>query len=225
MNIYVTSAIAGLKEKLNAHVALMNYRYINLCVKAELGSLLPVTVSTAGKEQNLEDVAQIATPNEYQLDVYPKLNDYQQPIIEGIFDVHPEFKLEILQVEYSDDPRDKHLLYTMPEVNKDRYDLLTNTAKVFRDECNVEIDKECALHTASLPELADKLTPEEIDEIKEVLEHTTDEFHDKTQELYQAKLGQIEEAYMRYLEKDAEVDESSNEMDYSKGMRFDQMDS
>ena len=225
MNIYVTSAIAGLKEKLNAHVALMNYRYINLCVKAELGSLLPVTVSAVGKELNIEDVAQIATPNEYQLDVYPKLNDYQQPIIEGIFDVHPEFKLEILQVESSDDKRDKHLLYTMPDVDKERYDLLNNMAKVFRDECNVDIDKECALHTASLPELTGKLTPEDIDEIKEVLEHTIGEFHDKTQELYEAKIGQIEEAYMRYLEKGAEVVESSNEMDFSKGMRFDQMDS
>ena len=34
-----------------------------------------------------------------------------------------------------------------------------------------------------------------------------------------------DEAYMRYLEKGAEVVESSNEMDFSKGMRFDQMDS
>ena len=52
MNIYVASAIAGLKEKLNAYVSLMNYRFINLCVKAEVGSLLPVTV-TADKEYNL----------------------------------------------------------------------------------------------------------------------------------------------------------------------------
>ena len=224
MNIYVASAIAGLKEKLNAYVSLMNYRFINLCVKAEVGSLLPVTVIT-DKECNLEDVAQIATPDEYHLDVYPNMSDYLQPIIDGIFDVHPEFKMEIQQVEYSDDKKDKHLLYTMPEVNKERYDLLTSTAKVFYEECNLEIDKECALHTAGLPELAGKMPVEDIDEIKEVLEHTIGEFHDKTQELYEAKVGQIEEAYMRYLEKDAEVDESSNEMDYSKGMRFDQMDS
>ena len=108
--------------------------------------------------------------------------------------------MEILQIESSDDKRDKHLLYTMPDVDKERYDLLNNMAKVFRDECNVDIDKECALHTASLPELTGKLTPEDIDEIKEVLEHTIGEFHDKTQELYEAKIGQIEEAYMRYLE-------------------------
>lgn len=98
MNIYVTSAIAGLKEKLNGYVALLNYRYTNLCVKAELGALLPVTV-IADKEYNLEDVAVVFTPTEYQFDIHPKLRDYLQPIIDGIFDVHPEFKLEIQQVE------------------------------------------------------------------------------------------------------------------------------
>ena len=75
--------------------------------------------------------------------------------------------------------------------DKERYDLLNNMAKVFRDECNVDIDKECALHTDSLPELTGKLTPEDIDEIKEVLEHTIGEFHDKTQELYCTKLDYI----------------------------------
>ena len=224
MNIYVASAIAGLKEKLNAYVSLMNYRFINLCVKAEVGSLLPVTV-TADKEYNLEDVAQIATPDEYQLDVYPKMTDYLQPIIDGIFDVHPEFKLEIQQVEYSDDPKDKHLVYTMPEVNKDRYDLLTNTAKVFYEECNLEIDKECALHTASLPELAGKMPVEDLDEIKEVLEHTINEYHDKTKELYQEKLIEIEEAYQRYLANQKGESWSDGEIDFTKSMRLDQTES
>ena len=158
-------------------MSLLNYRFINLCVKADVASLLAVTV-TADKEYNIEDVAQIATPDDYKLDVYPKVNDYLQPIIEGIFEIHPEFKMEIQQVEYSEDPKDKHLLYTMPEVNKDRYDLLTNTAKAFYEECKLEIDKECALHTTALPELAGKMSVEDIEEIKEVLEHTINEYHD-----------------------------------------------
>ena len=221
MNIYVASAIAGLKEKLNAYVSLMNYRFINLCVKAEVGSLLPVTVIT-DKECNLEDVAQIATPDEYHLDVYPTMSDYLQPIIDGIFDVHPEFKMEIQQVEYSDDKRDKHLLYTMPEVNNERYDLLTSTAKGFYEECNLEIDKECALHTASLPELAGKMPIEDINEIKDVLDHTINEYHDKTKELYQEKLIEIEEAYQRYLANQKGESLSDGEIDFTKCMRIDQ---
>jgi len=133
MNIYVTSAINGLKEKLTGYVTLLKYRYSNLCVKAELGSLLPATV-TADKEYNLEDVAQIYMLNDYQMDIYPKLRDYLQPVIDGIFDVHPEFKLEIKQIENSNDPRDKHLLYTMPAVDKERHDLLANLTKVFYEE-------------------------------------------------------------------------------------------
>jgi hypothetical protein len=223
MNIYVTSAIAGLKEKLSAYVSLLNYRYINLCVKADVASLLPVTV-IADKEYNLEDVAQIATPDDYQLDVYPKQIDYLQPIIEGIFDVHPEFKMEIQQVEYSEDKRDKHLLYTMPEVNKERYDLLTSTAKVFYEECNMEIDKECALHTASLPELAGKMPIEDIQEIEDVLEHTINEYHDKTKELRQEKLIEIEEAYQRYLANKEGNEWSDDEIDFTKCMRLGQVE-
>ena len=36
MNIYITAAVKELKEKLNAYLSLLSYRYANLCVKAEL---------------------------------------------------------------------------------------------------------------------------------------------------------------------------------------------
>ena len=41
--------------------------------------------------------------------------------------------------------------------------------------------------TAALPELAGKLSVEDIDEIKQVLEHTINEYHDKTKELNQGE--------------------------------------
>ena len=43
MNLYITAAVKELKEKLNAYLSLLTYRYANLCVKAELGALLPVS--------------------------------------------------------------------------------------------------------------------------------------------------------------------------------------
>lgn len=223
MNIYVTSAINGLKEKLNGYVALLKYRYNNLCVKAELASLLPVTV-TADKEYNLEDVAQVALPDEYRLDIYPKLPDYLQPIIEGIADAHPEFKLEILQQKNSIDPRDKHLLYTMPEVDNDRHDLLENLTKVFYEECDADIDKELALHTGGLPELAGKMSVEDIDEIKDELFNIRDEYHDKTKELKQEKLIEIEEAYQRYLAANEGKNLAEGEIDFTKCMRLGQVE-
>lgn len=223
MNIYVTSAINGLKEKLNGYVALLKYRYNNLCVKAELASLLPVTV-TADKEYNLEDVAQVALPDEYRLDIYPKLPDYLQPIIEGIADAHPEFKLEILQQKNSIDPRDKHLLYTMPEVNKDRRDLLGKLTKTFYEECLAELDKLLALHTAGLPELVGKMSAEDIDEIKDALRDADNEYHDKAKELKQEKLIEIEEAYQRYLAANKGEDLTESGIDFTKYIRLGQVE-
>ena len=69
MNLYVTAAVKELKEKLNAYLSLLSYRYANLCVKAELGALLPVTV-VAEREYNLEDVAKVATPDDFRFEIY-----------------------------------------------------------------------------------------------------------------------------------------------------------
>ena len=79
MNLYITSAVKELKEKLNAYLSLLSYRYSNLCVKAELGALMPVTVE-AERSYNLEDVAKVATPDDFHFEVYPDLPDHLQPI-------------------------------------------------------------------------------------------------------------------------------------------------
>ena len=217
MNIYVTSAIAGLKEKLNGYVALLNYRYTNLCVKAELGALLPVTV-IADKEYNLEDVAVIFTPTEYQFDIHPKLRDYLQPIIDGIFDVHPEFKLEIQQVEKSDDQRDKHLLYTMPEVNKDRRDLLNNTVKTFYDECKAHLEECNTKYEAKFVEILSE-QPSEFEAAKDAVSDIYNDSKKQAEKLYAAKLEEIEKGYKRYLEQEEKKQsEESQKFDFTKGM-------
>ena len=71
----------------------------------------------------------------------------------------------------------------MPEVDNDRHNLLENLTKVFYEECDADIDKELALHTGGLPELAGKMSVEDIDEIKDELFNIRDEYHDKTKEL------------------------------------------
>ena len=44
MNNYVITEIDSAQKKLSAYVTLLSYRYMNLCVKAELGALMPVNV-------------------------------------------------------------------------------------------------------------------------------------------------------------------------------------
>ena len=216
MNMYITAAIKDLQDRLNAHLTLLTYRYSNLCVKAELGSLMPVTVA-ADKEYNIEDVAKVATPDEYRLEVYPNHEDYQKPIIEAIFDVHPEFKMEVV-----DDPGDTgttHIVYTMPDVNKDRRGLLKNTAKVFYEECNIEIEKECGKYITSLSDLDGRLPMEEVSEISMVLKHIREDYREKSNDLYQQKLAEIEEGYQQYLSKE-EKTVTNEQIDFKKGFRM-----
>ena len=216
MNLYISAAIKELQEKLNAYLALLNYRYSNLCVKAELGALMPVTVA-AEKEYNIEDVAKVATPDEYHFEIYPNHQDYQKPIVEAVFDVHPEFKMEVEK-----DPGDSgttHIVYTMPEVDKNRRDLLNSTAKVFYEECNVDIEKECGKYISSMSGLDGHLSPEEFREISMVLKHTREDYREKSKDLHEKKLAEIEEAYQQYLSKQEEavVDE---QIDFTKGFRM-----
>ena len=216
MNMYITAAIKDLQDRLNAHLTLLTYSDSNLCVKAELGSLMPVTVA-ADKEYNIEDVAKVATPDEYRLEVYPNHEDYQKPIIEAIFDVHPEFKMEVV-----DDPGDTgttHIVYTMPDVNKDRRDLLKNTAKVFYEECNIEIEKECGKYITSLSDLDGRLPMEEVSEISMVLKHIREDYREKSNDLYQQKLAEIEEGYQQYLSKE-EKTVTNEQIDFKKGFRM-----
>ena len=221
MNIYITAAVKGLKEKLNAHLSLLSYRYANLCVKAEIGALMPVTVK-AEKDYNLEDVAKVAIPKENQFEIYPNMPDYLKRIVEGISEVHPEFKMEIVKEDYGN--HDSHLLYTMPEVDKDRRNLLNDTAKVFYEECNAEIDKECALYTAELPGLSGKLSIEDYDDLDKILRRSREESRDVCRDLYEKKLVEIDEAYQRYLTHQKEATEEAAE-NYKPGIRMDHLES
>ena len=220
MNIYITAAVKELKEKLNAYLSLLSYRYANLCVKAEIGALMPVTVK-AEKDYNLEDVAKVAIPKENQFEIYPNVPDYLQRIIEGILDVHPEFKMEIVKEDYGN--HESHLLYTMPEVDKDRRNLLNDTAKVFYEECNAEIDKECALYTTELPELSGKLSIEDYDDLDKILRRSREESRDVCRDLYEKKLVEIDEAYQRYLTQKKDASEEMDE-NYMPGIRMDQLE-
>ena len=95
MNNYISFETIDFAKKLKGYNMLFNYRMSNLCVKAEPTALMPVTVFVAGTEYNLEEVANILKPDDFSFDVYPKNQNNLQDIISGIFDVHPEFKMEL----------------------------------------------------------------------------------------------------------------------------------
>ena len=217
MNIYITAAVKELKEKLNAYLSLLSYRYANLCVKAELGALLPVTVM-AERDYNLEDVAKVATPDDFRFEIYPNVPDHLQAIIAAILEVHPEFKMELVREDYGN--HNQHIVYTMPEVDKDRRKLLNDTAKVFYEECKAEIDAACAVYMTELPELEGRLSVEDFTEVTRVLKRTREETLQTCDELYQKKLGEIEEGYQRYLIKHENDDTQTNSFDVTSSMKL-----
>jgi ribosome recycling factor len=216
MNLYITAAVKELKEKLNAYLSLLSYRYANLCVKAELGALLPVTV-VAEREYNLEDVAKVATPDDFRFEIYPDVPDHLQHIIAAVLDVHPEFKMELVEEDYGN--RNQHIVYTMPEVDKDRRKLLNDTAKVFYEECKVEIDTVCGGYLAEVPSLEGKLSVEDVTEVTRVLKRSREESRQTCQDLYQKKLAEIDEAYQRYQASHADGGQS-NGIDVTSSMRL-----
>ena len=217
MNIYITAAVKELKEKLNAYLSLLSYRYANLCVKAELGALLPVTVM-AERDYNLEDVAKVATPDDFRFEIYPNVPDHLQAIIAAILEVHPEFKMELVREDYGN--HNQHIVYTMPEVDKDRRKLLNDTAKVFYEECKAEIDAACAVYMTELPELEGRLSVEDFTEVTRVLKRTREETLQTCDELYQKKLGEIDEAHQHYLTDHADDDQGHAGFDVTISMKL-----
>ena len=199
MNNFLGIELSEFQKKMKAHIMLFNYRISNLCVKAEPTAMLPVTVSLEAMECNLEEVADVVKPDDYTFYVYPKNQNNLQAVIDGVFDMHPEFKMEMASEKRVNDEEVRYIVYTMPDVNKDRRDLLNDTTKVFHKECLANLEASNVRELASMGELASKLPPEDIDEAKERLKYIYDDAKDQADKMLEAKLDEIEKGYQRFL--------------------------
>ena len=204
MNNYITFELTDLANKMKGYNMLFNYRMTNLCVKAEPTALMPVTVFVAGMEYNLEEVANIMRPDDFTFDVYPKNQNNLQDIISGIFDVHPEFKMELKtdKAENEGGEDRHHALYTMPPVDKNRRDLLREATKTFHKECMVNLDLTYAELQTRLVEPYATMSPQDIDEARKAFKKVYDTARDECDKMLEQKLNEIEEGYQRYLAED-----------------------
>lgn len=227
MNNYISFETIDFAKKLKGYNMLFNYRMSNLCVKAEPTALMPVTVFVAGTEYNLEEVANILKPDDFSFDVYPKNQNNLQDIISGIFDVHPEFKMELKtdKAENEGGADTQHVFYTMPPVDKDRRKLLNETTKTFHKECKVNLDVTYAELQARLVEPFAKMSPLDIDEARKGFKKVYDDARDECDKMLQLKLNEIEEGYQRYLteynDRYAEPETDDHEMEVSEDPEID----
>ena len=234
MNAHILREINDANSKFSAYYGLLDYRYKNLCAKADGASLMPVTVIADGYESNIEDVAIVAKPNEYQLVVIPSEERYLRDLVEGIFEAHPEFKMKMMVKDKdgvreqnesesgseSTEKEERFLLYTMPDVDKDRRDLLRQGVNSLYEECIAKIKLVNAEAKQRMVEGSFISTQKDMDEGNAELKKGYDLIKEKIDKLQQMKLEEIEEAYYHYLENRSADDSQASDYDVAKGMRI-----
>ena len=224
-----------LADKLSKYVGQMNFRFMDLCVKAEPGALLQVKVFIEGEFLTLEDCTKIAKPDDFHFMLIPQYDEDLVPVEKAVLYAHPEFKIKVdtMQVDTVNDNGQtenhdvKYLNVEMPEVDDDRYDVLKNGAKAIYDECKVFM--ETANNTAKVrfAKLAPGETPEDLDRLDDGLKKLNEEWDTNRDNLYEKKLKEIEEAHNKWLSGNAQrrqarqEEEAARNEAASRSMRFD----
>ena len=202
-----------MEGKLSGYVAQLNFRFMNLCVKAEPMSLLSARFNIQGEEKPIEDVAQVSKKGDYQFMAIPNFEDDMAPLAVGIALKHPEFKQEygeetVNVVDEQGDPQSvkvKYLLLTMPEVDNNRYDALKTAVDAAYNQCKAQME---AVTERAEPEIALLLEGEDqqdIDRVKAAVERLKKSYNDQREKLYDEKMKEIEEGHENWLIKQSEV--------------------
>ena len=224
MNSYISIQLQNYAKKVRGYNMLFNYRLMNLCVKAEPAALIPVIVTVDGKDYDLEKVADIRKPDDFFFEIRSKNENNLQPIIEGIFDAHPEFILEMKTEKDMEDKDVPYAKYSMPPMDKERHDLLCDLTKTFYNECIAQIEAAHVKQEAIFVEALLNAPIKDADEAKDELKEIYDSGKKEAETMRDAKLKEIEEAYLNNGEAstpDSSPDSSpSEEPDYDVTKSF-----
>lgn len=217
----IETLIDEMKTKMSGYAVLLQYRYMNLCVKAEPAALLSISViDEEGEESDLESVASACLANDYQFEIYPHESKMVFAISKGIKEAHPEFKIDVKSEENSNDSgedENKYILCTMPEVNKDRHDTLLDGVNTLYDQCKGKLDTN---HTVYKSRLTAKLlggSEEETKEAEDKLEEVYNKHDEICLQFKSDKIKEIEEAYQRYLTEQANNQAEADEKAAARG--------
>ena len=200
----VVALLDEAQKKMGGYVALLNYRYMNLCIKAVPEALLAIMVKTEEGDEPIENVAKArnAKDREDQFEILPMAPDLLLPIVKGIKTAHPEFDLDIRNVDPDSDDKDQqqYIVATMPTVDQNRHDILMQAVATLSDACAGILDMTVADYAARIVVKLIGAPAEEIDEAKDILQQIRDK-HDEMCANYRAEKEQeIEDAYTRYQE-------------------------
>ena len=192
-----------LYEKLKGYVAMLNFRYLNMCIKVEPASLIPVKVNIEGSEKNLEQVAMVTKKDDYRFWILPKYDDDMKAICEGIAKVHPEFRqkemtMKIEGLEGDGTSHDvRYLQLTMPEVDDKYYKALKDAVDVFYDQCKTWMEAAANQAKAEIAVKSVGEPKEDVDGIKKEVDKLIKSSEESRDKLRDKKLKHIEEAYKK----------------------------
>ena len=216
----IGALINEMKSKMSGYAVMLQYRYMNLCVKAEPAALLSFTVTDdEGEETNLEEVASASLANDYQFEIYPNNMKSVFAICKGIKTTHPEFKIDTRTEESDEDSEGNQVVIvcTMPEVNKDRHDALIDGVGMLYDQCKAMLDANHVTYKARLTAKLVGSSEGDIQEAEDELEKVYKMHDDTCLQYKEAKVKEIEEAYQRYLDEQKKKQEAADERAAARG--------
>ena len=188
---------------MSGYVAQLNFRFMNLCVKAEPMSLLSARFNIQGEEKPIEDVAQVSKKGDYQFMAIPNFEDDMAPLAVGIALKHPEFKQEygeetVNVVDEQGNPQSvkvKYLLLTMPEVDNNRYDALKTAVDAAYNQCKTQMKAVVERAEPEIALLQEGEDQQDIDRVKKAVERLKKSYIEQRDKLYDEKIKEIDEAH------------------------------
>ena len=189
---------------LNAQFA---YRLMNLCVKSEPVSLLPIIVFIDGEQMKLEECAKVSKDDDYTFKIIPDFSSDIPALAQAIFRAHPEFKQEMqtMDVDYVDEDGQEqiekmnYILLTMPEVDDERYDVLKDGVKAIYEDTKVKMENVIANADVKMAELMAGESEADIEKVKKARDKQVKTWTEQRDKVYNKKLQEIEEAHSKWL--------------------------
>lgn len=221
MKTKIETVIDEYEDLLSGQVNYFLFRLFNICLKADGTALLAVKVTVKGEEKNIEDVAEVGKNDDYQYCIIPNDEDYFKPITKAIFMIHPELKMKIMAMDengltpLSDDeiPKDKLkvIVATLPDVDKDRHDVIVDAINTFYDECKVNMENYKQKYTVKLSTTIEGMDNDVVDSAKDDFDKITKDYTQKRDSIRDKKKKEADDAYQCYLSQQEAQDAKKKE--------------
>lgn len=211
----ISRLLDAAQKRMSGYVALAHYRFLNLVVKARPEVLLSFQLEDDPDKSPIEEVAHVcnADGRDDQFEIYPLDSSQLFTIVKSLKKAHPEFKVEVVSVDDSEEEEDKYILATMPFVDQNRHDVLMEGVSIINDWCDGQLK---AAYGACLAEITPRLADapaDELDEAKDVLKAMKDQHDDLLAQYKADKEAEIEDALKRYQEEQAQNETVQQEND------------